>query len=106
MILKTSGIAAVLKEVKRKSAFLIERGKLAKANELISNLRDSTPIDTGAAKEGWKLTNIGVLKIENDVEYISELNNGSSQQAPTNFIESTLLKSNGVRPNGIIVTHK
>ena len=71
-----------------------------KKEEIAQKLAENTPIDTGEARAGWRVTRDG---IENDVEHISELNAGSSEQAPSHFVEKTVLSFRGVRPNGIIV---
>ena len=58
---------------------------------------------TGAARDGWRVTDEGIT---NDVPYISDLNKGSSQQAPSNFIEQTILNEKDVRVVGAIVQQK
>jgi hypothetical protein len=63
----------------------------------------NTPIDTGNAREQWRIDG---NKLVNDADYIDELNAGSSQQAPVYFIEKTLLAQEGVKPNGTIVKSK
>lgn len=74
---------------------------------VIAKLRDNTPVDTGEARDGWVLKGSGAkLVIENDVEHIIQLNEGSSQQAPTHFIEHTILSVPSVIPNGIITRTK
>ena len=59
-------------------------------------LRSATPIDTGEAKGGWELESPlsidDVAYIENKVEHIVHLNQGHSQQAPSYFVEQTLMK--------------
>ena len=70
---------------------------------IVSNLRENTPVDTGAARDGWRVTDKGIT---NDVPYISDLNKGSSQQAPSNFIEQTVLNEKDVRVVGAIVQQK
>lgn len=67
---------------------------------LVAALRAATPVDTGNARDGWKSSG---STIYNEVDYIDNLNSGSSKQAPTRFIEKTLLAQDGVRPNGVIV---
>ena len=69
----------------------------------MSELKNATPVDTGRARDGWKVSGDS---IENDVPYIEHLNEGSSQQAPAYFIEATLLKHSGIKPRGIIVKSK
>jgi hypothetical protein len=63
-------------------------------------LADATPVDTGRARDGWRVDGKNLV---NDVEYISALNEGHSPQAPSHYIEITLLHVEGVTPNGIIV---
>jgi len=70
-------------------------------SKIIDELKSTTPVDTGAARDGWKYVD---GKIVNEVEYIDQLDAGSSTQAPRYFIERTLLSHKGVRPNGSIVT--
>ena len=61
-------------------------------------LRRVTPVDTGRARRGWYNKKIRKHRqlidgfIVNDVEYISELNKGTSKQAPKYFIEQVLVK--------------
>jgi hypothetical protein len=71
-----------------------------KAQELISALKAETPVDTGRARDGWLYRDNAII---NDVEYVNELNQGTSKQAPSHFIEMTLLSQEGVKPNGVIV---
>lgn len=99
-----SGIDAVMAEIakKQKDATFIARQSVA--TKAISKLKDATPVDTGRARDGWKLDKVG--NIINDVEYIDDLNNGHSDQAPSHFIEKTLLALPEVKPNGFIVSHK
>jgi hypothetical protein len=68
--------------------------------KLVKELAANTPIDTGEAREGWKLEGD---KIVNPVDHIENLNDGSSKQAPAYFIEQTLLAQKGIHPNGTIV---
>ncbi len=83
----------ILKKAKQKEAQEVDK--------LINALKDATPVDTGKARDGWQLED---GKIVNHVEHIDELNAGSSKQAPTHFIERTLLAFSEVKPNGVIVT--
>ena len=68
----------------------------AKIEYATATLRVVTPVDTGKARKGWrniKTTQIGGGAggfIINEVEYISDLNNGNSKQAPKFFIEQVL----------------
>ena len=89
----------LMSEFKQKSEII----KNKEAKRLVEELRAATPIDTGRARAGWKYED---GQISNDVEYIDRLNAGSSTQAPTHFIERTLLANENVSPNGVIVTPK
>ena len=70
---------------------------------IVSNLRNNTPVDTGTARDGWRVTEEGII---NDVPYVDRLNKGSSRQAPSNFIEHTVLADKDVRVVGAIVQQK
>lgn len=72
-------------------------------DRLITNLAANTPIDTGEARAGWKREGTTIV---NTVPHISRLNEGSSKQAPAYFIESTVLKQDGITPSGTIVRYK
>jgi hypothetical protein len=78
------------------------------SEEIISDLKQATPKDTGAAANSWLVSNLDKEKlsfeINNDKDYIKYLNAGSSQQAPANFIERTVLEY-GI-PKGAIVEYK
>jgi hypothetical protein len=71
-----------------------------KIQKLLSELKQATPVDTGKARDGWYFTG---SSIRNDVEYIDELNQGTSKQAPAYFIEKTVLAQTGIKPLGVIV---
>jgi len=56
-------------------------------SKLVGELKRNTPVDTGKARNGWTKTKIGV---ENHVDYISHLNNGTSKQAPRYFVQQAI----------------
>ena len=61
--------------------------------ELTGELISATPIDTGAAQAAWDITKAPYgFNIRNSVPYIQYLNQGSSKQAPSHFIEFIALK--------------
>lgn len=77
-------------------------------SRLLEDLRAETPVDTGEARAGWKVTyNLPQLRatVSNDVDHVKFLNAGSSAQAPTHFIEKVVLRY-GKQTNGPIVTYK
>ena len=79
------------------------------SEEFLDAVREATPVDTGNARDSWFLTppRRSVIGQEsetvafNTTDYIDELNNGSSRQAPARFIESTALRF--FEPTGVIV---
>jgi hypothetical protein len=79
------------------------KGIKARKAQLSRELAGVTPVDTGEARDGWEATHRG---IQNPVEHIGKLNEGSSKQAPAFFIERTLLSHRDVHPSGIIVRRK
>lgn len=86
------------KEIKKEA----EKTRKTKIEILVKALKDATPVDTGRARDGWYATEDS---IRNDVEYVKELNHGTSKQAPSHFIEKTLLSGVGVKPTGVIVKY-
>lgn len=79
---------------------VMAKAETAKIKQCVEALKEATPVDTGKARDGWYSSG---KTIKNDVEYVEYLNEGSSQQAPSHFIESTLLSQKGIRPSGTIV---
>jgi hypothetical protein len=97
-----TGVKETLKEFQLKVHQEKENKKKNIAEDLVADLKEATPVDTGRARDGWKYENSAIT---NDVEYIEKLNSGSSAQAPSHFIETTLLRHPGVKPNGTIIDH-
>lgn len=62
--------------------------------ELTSPPPGGTPVDTGAARQGWQLDMSDPMapEIYNTVPYINRLNDGSSTQSPAGFIEAAIDK--------------
>jgi hypothetical protein len=74
-------------------------------SNMVSELRQQTPVDTGLARASWKSSESDkYFLVENTTDYIQYLNEGSSKQAPARFIESTALKYGN--PIGTIVDIK
>ena len=64
-------------------------------------LKLATPVDTGQARQSWVLTTTykpDGVKMSNKTDYIERLNEGSSKQAPSNFIEQVIKQHLGVIP--------
>jgi hypothetical protein len=99
-----SGVDEVFAEINAKVKSTARKGEAEKASEIKNKLVSATPVDTGEAKAGWRLNKeIKGFSISNDVDHIGPLNSGSSKQAPSRFIEKTVLSVPGVKPNGAIV---
>jgi len=63
------------------------------AAKMVSELEAATPVDTGLARDSWKIDDQGKrVLITNDTPYIQYLNEGSSKQAPSHFVEKIALK--------------
>lgn len=95
----------------------IEDDILALTLEIHGELVESTPVDTGFARNNWVITNgapaVGVFEtgsapdpgmaiataktdvpmyITNNVQYIGKLNQGHSPQAPAEFVQRDITK--------------
>jgi len=70
---------------------------------LVNDLKRATPVNTGEASNGWRL---GSDSIYNNVEYIEDLNKGSSKQAGPRFIERTVLATGKILPIGKMVSSR
>jgi hypothetical protein len=65
------------------------------AETLLETLRETTPVDTGAARAGWEIVPgpSGGLAVVNPEKHIRFLNLGSSSQAPAGFVEEAQLQA-------------
>jgi hypothetical protein len=62
-------------------------------NSFLQELKADTPVDTGEARDAWHLEKKGhTAVISNSTEHIVYLNQGSSTQAPSRFIEAIALR--------------
>jgi hypothetical protein len=99
-----SGIESTIKELNNK---LLGLNSKSTAERLVNQLKEVTPVDTGAARDSWRVVSSGnKSQITNDKDYVKELNAGSSKQAPSHFIEATILSNKDLIPNGNIVSYK
>lgn len=78
----------------------VDQEKKRVMEELKNDLVLATPVDTGEAQKGWVIEGDSIV---NHVDHIGVLNTGSSKQAPSHFIEKTLLAHEGISPSGTIV---
>jgi hypothetical protein len=81
----------------------VEAAKAREIGKMVEALKENTPVDTGNARDHWRAEKDAIV---NEVEYIDDLNRGTSEQAPSYFIETTLLTQEGVHPSGTIVRPK
>ena len=99
-MIKIYGVKNTIKRIRKESAKAVRLQQKRETVKLVRGLKQSTPVDTGKARAGWKIEG---RRIINRVSYLTYLNKGSSKQAPSNFIESAVLSHRGVIPNGTIV---
>ena len=86
-MIKITGIEQSIKKIQKYTKTQIELEKTKQINGLVQELREATPVDTGGARDGWKRDGDAIV---NEVEHISYLNEGTSQQAPALFVERTV----------------
>jgi len=116
--IKLRGVEAELKNLNAGSILFINRALRARVFSALGDLQRATPVDTGRARNSWKATKsardfgnnlpagaaasallnppsstrLETFYITNGVPYIDQLNAGSSKQAPSRFIETTINK--------------
>ncbi len=114
MSIITIGLSNLEKDINKEVNKFAEKTTRANALDSVGKVKLATPVDTGAARNSWFIgysenyydeskgqpnpqSNINVLQpkdkpqkiyVTNGVEYIKELNEGNSKQAPQKFIES------------------
>jgi hypothetical protein len=100
------GISGIEEVMKKLAADVTAASKIevdATKHKLLERLKAGTPVATGNAQRNWKIEGSAIV---NHTEYLSNLNAGSSQQAPAFFIESAVLNTPGVKPSGTVVTYE
>lgn len=90
--IKVKNIAEEFKVLNKKLDNNVKKDMDTKVVEMKEALVSVTPIDTGFARASWS-TNKDKENyiIKNTAPYISALNHGHSKQAPSFFIEKTVL---------------
>jgi hypothetical protein len=105
MKIEIKGLDNELKKLKAEIDKVSKTELQKEANMIVTQLVMATPVDTGLARESWtSKEGKNKIIIENDVPYIEHLNNGSSKQAPSHFVEQIALQHG--KPLGAIVTVK
>lgn len=101
------GIKEVQQQLAKELAKEETRGLTSRSNNLKERLRAATPVDTGNARDSWRVEVDGSkATVSSDVEYMKSLNAGHSKQAPSFFIEREVLKDPELVPIGSIVTYR
>lgn len=86
-------VAETFKKLQQQANIELKVQSSAVAKRLLDDLKASTPVDTGEARDAWAMQSTAEgFDITNSAEHIGRLNEGSSKQAPAFFIESTALK--------------
>lgn len=78
------------------------KGFKAEVDSFERDLRDETPVDTGEARDSWRVnhTQKGKARVYSEAEHMPRLNDGWSDQAPANFIEEVALRHG--KPVGVV----
>jgi len=124
--IKVAGIKQTLNNVEKEYTEIINSLQRAAVIAAVSELKLTTPVDTGRARGSWAFNKTGAkqdagvsavieagilgpipnnkietLYITNGTPYIKDLNAGSSIQAPPRFVEKTLSRYFKVTSNSI-----
>ena len=105
-----NNVQKTMQAIRKKVSVRVNDGILAVVEQIKAELVIATPVDTGAARAGWRVVKMphkdrySVYEVVNDVPYISALNEGHSDQAPAHFIEAIALRYG--RAVGQVVTYK
>ena len=101
--IKVTNVKQTFEELNAEINKIVDVDTKRLTRQTVNALIEATPVDTGRARNSWKVIaeDINEKKlpperviatIDNDVPYIAELNSGSSRQAPSRFIERTVLQ--------------
>jgi hypothetical protein len=102
MKFEIKGIKSTLQQISDSFKTASEKNLVLSTNAMFKELREKTPVDTGRARDSWKVEKgFQGYKVINEVPYIERLNAGSSKQAPAHFVEATALKYG--TPQGSII---
>ena len=112
MPITITGVQRAVTELDRDTQSFIADQLRTRALQALGDVRLATPVDTGRARNSWRIgytaqfansTAPGVdllvrtgevreIIVTNGTDYIQLLNDGSSVQAPTRFIEQAFLR--------------
>ena len=72
----------------------VKKDVISLGDSLLVDVKRTTPKDKGKARNGWQIKHSPTgFKIENRVEYIGPLNEGSSKQAPRDYVGKIIRKT-------------
>ena len=93
------GLTDSLAQLQRDVEAEIDADTRVRTFQALADVKAVTPVDTGRARNAWRADPKGEnsrglrqYEVRNPQNYIGELNMGSSQQAPANFIETAFLR--------------
>lgn len=91
--MKMLNIKSEFERLRTRTRELVEFNDLKTVTTMKYELAAATPVDTGEARDGWRVekTLLG-HDVKNDVPHIVQLNDGYSKQAPPYFVEGVALK--------------
>ena len=100
MTITVTGIDATLTQADRDFERLADIELRTRTFNATNDARLATPVDTGRARNSWRVdkqgedltTRLDRYRVRNIVNYIEDLNMGTSRQAPANFIEESFLR--------------
>lgn len=109
------GIEQTFQKLKSEINEIVDDNTKTLTTQAVKELIEVTPVDTGKARDSWRVDAVTINEkelpkeriiatIDNEVPYMAELNAGSSKKAPPRFIETTILKY--FDPDGVIVQVK
>ena len=99
MTLRVLGIDSSLRDLELDTAEEVNKELRVRTFAAQGDAQSATPVDTGRARNSWRTRDLGpdtdgfdTFEVRNIVNYIENLNMGSSRQAGANFIEESFLR--------------
>ena len=102
MTVRVFGLESSLRELNQDQVAAIDKETRTRTLAAFGDVKRNTPVDTGQARNSWSysresdnmqgMLSLDRYEVTNVTDYIELLNMGSSQQAASNFIESSFLR--------------
>jgi hypothetical protein len=102
-MIKLKGVKLTMANLEKVVKAKQKQARESEMRKVLHGLKEDTPVDTGEARDGWVIVGDA---IENPVEHIVPLNEGTSKQAPAHFIERRILQNPKLIVTGAIVRNK